>query len=119
MSEPHLSRRAWFTLLLTRFLIGVMLAIPSGFLVMFLWNTIITQAVTGANRLDFWQSLGLLVLCRILFYNGWISPGRPAQNATSKQRLPEEDRAAFLSRVRQRLSETDVRPGAWGPGGHE
>ena len=119
MSEPTLSRRAWFSLLLTRFMLGVMLAIPAGFLVMFLWNSIVTQAVTGANELTFWQSLGLLVLCRILFYSGWSVPGRPAQNAPTKPSLPEEDRAAFLARIRQRLSETDVRPGAWGPGGSE
>lgn len=119
MSEPHLSRRAWFSLLLSRFVVGVLMAIPAGALVMFLWNSIVTRAVTGANPLDFWQSLGLLILCRILFYSGWFSPGRPAQTATAKRTIPEEDRAAFLARIRQRLSETDVRPGAWGPGGHE
>jgi membrane protein implicated in regulation of membrane protease activity len=119
MSEPHLSRRAWFSLLLTRFMLGVLLAIPAGFLVMFLWNSIVTQAVSGANKLDFWQSLGLLLLCRILFYNGWSIPGRPRQKTSTKPSLPEEDRAAFVARIRHRLSETDVRPGAWSPGGHE
>jgi membrane protein implicated in regulation of membrane protease activity len=119
MSEPHLSRRAWFSLLLSRLVVGVLMAIPAGFLVMFLWNAIMTQAFSGVNPLDFWQSLGLLVLCRILFYSGWFAPGRPAQAPSTKHRIPEEDRAAFLARIRQRLSETDVRPGAWGPGGHE
>jgi hypothetical protein len=120
MSDPYLSGRAWFSLLLTRFVWGVLLAIPAGFLVMFLWNSIITVAVNGANPLDFWQSLGLLVLCRILFYNGWFSQGRPQTTATPKRTLPEEDRAAFLARIRQRLAETDVRPtGSWGPGNQE
>ena len=35
-------------------------------IVMFLWNAII-PVVSGALSLSFWQAMGLLVLCRILF----------------------------------------------------
>ncbi|MFT4203677.1 MAG: hypothetical protein QM610_07140 [Chitinophagaceae bacterium] len=38
----------------------------SGFVVRWLWNAILPE-VTGVRPLSFWQALGLLVLCRILF----------------------------------------------------
>jgi len=35
--------------------------------VMELWNTVVTGALTGAHPLDYAHALGLLVLCRLLF----------------------------------------------------
>lgn len=37
-----------------------------GALTMFLWNFVLT-AVLGVSSISFWQALGLLLLCRILF----------------------------------------------------
>jgi membrane protein implicated in regulation of membrane protease activity len=120
MNNSNLSRGGWFSMLVTRLLIGIVLAIPAGFLVMFLWNTIVTKAVDGANPLDFLQSLGLLVLCRVLFYHGWSPPARPAEAPHKKKNIPEEDRAAFLARIRSRLAEENVRStGPWSSGAHE
>lgn len=38
------------------------------FVVRFLWNAILPE-VLGAKPLNFWQAMGLLVLCKILFGN--------------------------------------------------
>lgn len=52
------------------FFIPVVAAIAAalGYIVMFLWNWILPEVV-HAGRLNFWQALGLLVLCRLLFGN--------------------------------------------------
>ncbi len=38
-----------------------------GLIVMALWNWLIPQIFPGANAVNYWQALGLLLLCRILF----------------------------------------------------
>ncbi len=35
--------------------------------VMLLWNAVMPAVLAGARVMDYWQALGLLVLCRILF----------------------------------------------------
>lgn len=47
-----------------------------GGLVMWLWNAVIPDLLTGARSIDYLHALGLLVLCRILFggfrgHGGW------------------------------------------------
>ena len=53
--------------------IGI-LAIAAGFgaVVMLLWNWL-ASAIFGLGVINYWQALGLLVLCRILFgsFGGW------------------------------------------------
>lgn len=44
----------------------IAVALLAGLVVMFLWNAILPQAV-HASTINYWQALGLLVLCRILF----------------------------------------------------
>ncbi len=43
-------------------------ALLTGALVMFLWNAIL-PALLGVAFISYWQAVGLLVLCRILFGN--------------------------------------------------
>ena len=51
-------------------------AIPVvGFVVMFLWNSIVPSA-TGWHPINFWQALGLLILSKILFGGFHSGPGR-------------------------------------------
>jgi hypothetical protein len=57
-------RRAWFFGKVILVLAGVALA---GGVVMALWNTVATTALSGAHALDYVHALGLLVLCRLLF----------------------------------------------------
>jgi hypothetical protein len=50
------------------------LILLAGLIVMLLWNAIMPQAI-HASSLNYWQSLGLLVLCRVLFGNFRGRPG--------------------------------------------
>ncbi|OWY23923.1 hypothetical protein C7N43_04610 [Sphingobacteriales bacterium UPWRP_1] len=52
-----------------RFLLLIVLGLTlAGFVVMWLWNAIL-HPVISVGTLNFWQALGLLVLCRLLFGN--------------------------------------------------
>ena len=52
-----------------RFLFFIVIGLTlAGFVVMWLWNTILPP-VAGVGMVNFWQALGLLVLCRLLFGN--------------------------------------------------
>lgn len=70
--------------------------------VMFLWNAILPD-VLGAARLNYWQALGLLVLCRLLFGGrggGFYGPGRHRPGGKPHWRekwmsMSEEERAKF------------------------
>jgi hypothetical protein len=57
-----MKRKFWFLVPI----IGVAAAALIGGAVMWLWNAILPQVV-GVQPIDFWQALGLFVLCRILF----------------------------------------------------
>ena len=57
-------RKAWF--LGKALMVLAVVALAAG-LVMVLWNTVATTALSGAHSLDYVHALGLLVLCRLLF----------------------------------------------------
>ena len=45
-----------------------LLAVPAAILLAtYLWNVVLTQAVTWANPVSFWQMFGLMVLFYVLF----------------------------------------------------
>ena len=90
------------------------LAIPvfifiGGELVMHLWNWLL-PTLFGWRLITFWQALGLLALCRILF-GGWGShgPGRPGRSnlrSRMKERcesMTPEERERFRQRMRERF----------------
>jgi hypothetical protein len=73
---------------------GVALAGILGWIVMLLWNTVLTKAVT-VNPINFWQALGLFALSKILFggfqkkwtsHNKWTPEMKEKWNSMS----PEE-----------------------------
>jgi hypothetical protein len=86
--------------------------------VMLLWNAILPEVV-GVKPLNYWQSAGLLLLCRILFGH---FPGARWQkdhgrrNASSHRRewrqkwmtMSEEERAAFRDKWRERCQKRDA-----------
>ena len=76
-----------------------------GLAVMLLWNAIL-PTVLGVASLNFWQAVGLLVLCRILFGGfrggGPGGRGRPAYWREKWQHMSEEDRARFKEAWRER-----------------
>jgi len=47
--------------------IAVLASIITAYPVMLLWNYALAPAVSGINPIGFWQSLGIVVLCSILF----------------------------------------------------
>jgi hypothetical protein len=56
------------------FLLGMAAIAGFGAAVMLLWNALLPQ-IFGIAAIHFWQALGLLVLCRMLF--GSFGGGRP------------------------------------------
>lgn len=54
--------------------IGAVLFVVLGLLVMSLWNALL-PALFGVSSIGFWQALGLLILCRILFGGLGMRPG--------------------------------------------
>jgi hypothetical protein len=77
-----------------------------GEIVMHLWNWL-TPGLFGWHAITFWQALGLLVLCRILF-GGWGNGGgqRGRRNRRRNKDLWEamtpEEREQFRQRIRTR-----------------
>jgi len=87
------------------------LAIPlfiaiGGELVMHLWNWLLPP-LFGWRLITFWQALGLLALCRILFGGfGGPRPGRSHFRSRTKERcenMTPEERERFRQRMRERF----------------
>lgn len=55
-------------------LMGIVFIAALSLLVMSLWNALL-PAIIGVKSIGFWQALGLLVLCRILFGGLGLRPG--------------------------------------------
>jgi len=81
MNRQRFPRFLFFLLFIFAFLV------PLGFIVMALWNNILT-AVVHVPLIDFWQALGLFALSRILF-GGF--PGKPGWAGHGRRRKEMED----------------------------
>jgi hypothetical protein len=99
--------------------VAVFIAI-GGFLVMLLWNWLM-PGLFHCPPLGFWQAVGLLALCRILF--GRSGFGRGLRRSGSWRRRPgggwsrmsEEEREQFRKWMRERWAgtrSTDANPTA-------
>lgn len=78
-----------------------------GFVVMHLWNWLL-PALFGWRLISFWQALGLLVLCRILF-GGWGRHGGPRSHfrrhmAERWERMTPEEREKVRQSMRGRCA---------------
>jgi len=73
-------------------------AFAGGQIVRLLWNWLM-PSIFGLRQLTFWEALGLLFLCRILF--GGIS-GRGLAGSRASRRT-EESRERFRQRIRERF----------------
>jgi len=92
-------RRFFFPLFL-------MLLFILGAIVRWLWNAILPE-VTSAKPLTYWQALGLLVLCKILFGNfGWTKGGdrrRFGQHLRDRFRnMSDEEKEKFRDEWKKR-----------------
>src|SRR5262245_4459313 len=108
--RPKLRNLIWIAPLV---LTGILLFIAiGGTIVMLLWNWILPP-LTGWREITFWQAIGLLALCRILFGgHGWRGHGHPGLRRRLKKRIAEriEERCAGMTpeereRFRQRVGE--------------
>ena len=76
-----------------------------GEIVMHLWNWLL-PSLFGWRQLTFWQGLGLLVLCRVLFGGlGMHGPRRANFRRRMKDRcghVTPEERERFRQRMRER-----------------
>ena len=81
-------------------------------MVMFLWNMLLPQVI-HVTIINYWQALGLMVLCRILF--GGFSPGKWAGRPRGGEpenllkdklmTMDEPDRTSFKEEWRKRCEE--------------
>jgi hypothetical protein len=88
-------------------ILGIVLFIfLGGELVLHLWNWLLPP-LTGWRQITFWQALGLLVLCRILFGgHAWHGSGRSAFRRRMRERCEQmtpEERERFRQRMRERF----------------
>jgi hypothetical protein len=78
-----------------------------GEVVMHLWNWLV-PALTGWRPITFWQALGLMVLCRILFGNLGCGNGGPNRSQSPRpkpenwDRMTPEERDKFRQEMRFR-----------------
>jgi hypothetical protein len=76
-----------------------------GQIVMHLWNWLLPP-LFGFHQIGFWQALGMLVLCRILFGgSGWHGSSRSNVRRRIEDRcgrMPPEERERFRRRMRER-----------------
>jgi len=87
-------------------LLGMLVFITiGGQIVMHLWNWLLPSLFSGP-QITFWQALGILALCRILFGGFRLSgSGRSGVRRRVEERcgqMTPEERESFRQRVRER-----------------
>lgn len=87
-------------------ILGLLLFIAlGGGVVLLLWNWLL-PSLFGWSPITFWQALGLLALCRILFggfgVRGAYYPGFRRRMAERCQSMTPEERERFRRRMRER-----------------
>jgi hypothetical protein len=99
--RPRVKRLIWIAPLA---ILGIALfAFLGGEIVMHLWNWLLPP-LFGWHQITFWQALGLLVLCRILFGgHGFRGPGR--SNWYFRRRMEERMRRRMAERWEQMTPE--------------
>lgn len=81
-------------------IVGPLAVLAFGGAVMYLWNAIL-PAVLGVSVISFWQAVGLLVLCKILFGSmgggrkPWRRGGPPHHLKEKFMNMSDEEKAAF------------------------
>ena len=98
----------WKWIFIAPLAIVAMLAfiVLGGEIVMKLWNWLL-PSLFGWRQITFWQALGLLALCRILFGGlGGHGSGRSNFRRRMKERcehMTPEERERFRQRIRERF----------------
>jgi hypothetical protein len=99
-------RKKWIFIVPAAILGMALFAFIGGELVMHLWNWLV-PAVFGWRQVTFWQALGLLTLCRILFVGfGWHGSSRSRFRGRMRDRcanMTPEEKEKFRQRMRERF----------------
>jgi hypothetical protein len=92
-------------------MIGIALFIAlGGYVVMYLWNWLL-PALFGWRMITFWQALGVLILCRILFGGfGGHRHGRGRRMADRWRHMTPEERERFRQGMRARCGSEGPTP---------
>jgi len=98
-------RRKWI-FIAPAAIVGILLFIAiGGEVVLLLWNWLLPPLFAW-HQITFWQAVGILALCRILFGgHGWRGPGRSSFRRRMKERcdnMTPEERERFRQRIRER-----------------
>jgi hypothetical protein len=99
--------KKWKMVFIAPLAILAMLAfvVIGGEIVMHLWNWLL-PSLFGWRQITFWQALGILVLCRVLFGGlGMHGPRRSNFRRRMKgrcERMTPEERERFRQRMRER-----------------
>jgi hypothetical protein len=98
-------RWKWIFIAPLAILAMLLFAFIGGEIVLHLWNWLLPP-LFGWRQITFWQALGLLALCRILFGGiGRHGPGRSNFRRRMRERCEHrtpEERERFRQRMRQR-----------------
>jgi hypothetical protein len=102
-------RKKWFFIAPLATLAMLAFTIIGGEIVLHLWNWLLPP-LFGLRQIGFWQALGLLLLCRILFGGfGFHNSGRSNMRRRMEGRMEErcgnmtpEERERFRQRMRER-----------------
>lgn len=89
-------RRKWIFIVPAAIVGMTLFAALGGQIVRLLWNALLPE-LFGVPAVTFWQALGLLILCRILFGGFGMSGGRRTS------RMTPEEREQFRQRLRTRF----------------
>ena len=107
MNEKHekLTKLTKVILLIPLFIAGMVLFIAvGGTVVMLLWNWLAPE-LFGLQLISFWQAVGLLALCRILF-GGFGFSGR--SHRYSNRRIDQRIRERLNERMRERRDQMSL-----------
>src|SRR5579863_2553253 len=98
-------RRKWFFIIPGAILAILLFITIGGEVVLNLWNWLL-PTLFGWRQITFWQAIGLLALCRILFgHHGWRGPGRSGFRHRMRERcgsMSSEERELFRQAMRER-----------------
>lgn len=98
-------RRRWIFLAPLFFLAFLAFLALGGWAISLLWNWLLPP-LFGFRQITFWQALGLLALCRLLFGGHWMRTGhRSHMRRRMEERwgsMPPEEREACRQRMRSR-----------------
>jgi hypothetical protein len=87
--------------------LGAVIYRLGGEIVLHLWSWLPPPPLFGWRQITFWQALGLLALCRILFGGfGWHGSGRSRFRRRMEERrgyMTPEERERFRQRMRERF----------------